>query len=404
MRRVVGWLRGSGGKMPSMTQNPYGDDAFAALNQLVIEGRLTPAQAQAALEAGQSGHTGGQVGQQQTAQLPANPLTNPFAGNPLQAPPVRVVPAWLKPDVVLVMVGSTLLMAAILVSTFWTRSQGDIDWSNYVVGLGATALLLAVAAGAWFLVGDADRKLNLVAWPGALGIVGVGQMIAVAMDDSDAMLYVTGVVILASSAGGYLLTRHSAFVVGAILGLFSVYAQAFDDIYGIDDADGDNFGIAIAVAVFVFVVVVSAVGWFLPTRDLTALIAGVFGVAAYTLTMIALFVIGAVAMAFSGLGELDESGTPPEPDNPYTNDVWFLLALGVVLCAVWTLGWWLRGHDGYRVLVLFMLAGLVPLATVALAVEHPTWWGVAVAALGAAGVAVAGLRALGMIGSTRMHA
>lgn len=216
--------------MPSMTQNPYGDDAFAALNQLVIEGRLTPAQAQAALEAGQSGHTGGQVGQQQTAQLPANPLTNPFAGNPLQAPPVRVVPAWLKPDVVLVMVGSTLLMAAILVSTFWTRSRGDIDWSNYVVGLGATALLLAVAAGAWFLVGDPDRKLNLVAWPGALGIVGVGQMIAVAMDDSDAMLYVTGVVILASSAGGYLLTRHSAFVVGAILGLFSVYAQAFDDI------------------------------------------------------------------------------------------------------------------------------------------------------------------------------
>lgn len=174
--------------------------------------------------------------------------------------------------------------------------------------------------------------------------------------------------------------------------------------YGIDDADGDNFGIAIAVAVFVFVVVVSAVGWFLPTRDLTALIAGVFGVAAYTLTMIALFVIGAVAMAFSGLGELDESGMPPEPDNPYTNNVWFLLALGVVLCAVWTLGWWLRGHDGYRVLVLFMLAGLVPLATVALAVEHPTWWGVAVAALGAVGVAVAGLRALGMIGSTRMHA
>lgn len=352
-----------------MTQTP--DPTFHALNQLVVEGRLAPAQAEAALHAGRAG-----------------------------TPPQRVVPAWFKPDVLLVLFGSSLLFAAAALSTVWTRDRGDIDWSNYIVGLGATAMLLAVAVGGWFLVPDERLKANLVSWPGALGIVGVGQMIGVAMNDSDASLWVIGVVVLGLGTGAYHLSRQPAFVVAALVGVFALYLKVFDSAYGVDDVDGDNVGIALGAAVFIFVVLVSVAGWFLPTRDLTGIIVGVFAVIANTVTMAVLFFASSLMAAFSGLDASMEGGPArKEPDNPYVNDVWFLIAFSVLLTLVWAAMWWLRGHDGYRILVLAMLSSVIPIATLALATEHPSWWGVVVAVLGAAGVALAVLRALGMVGA-----
>ncbi|KQZ76134.1 hypothetical protein [Nocardioides sp. Root151] len=360
-----------------MTQMPQQHDpTYQALNQLVAAGQLSPDQAQAALDATRAG--GGRA---------------PFFANSL-------VPVWLRPDVLLVVFGTALLSAAVAVSTVWTREDGDIDWSNYLVGIGATVVLLAGAAAGWFLVQDPARKANLMSWPGALGAIGVGQMIGVGLDDNDFAVYGVGAVIVALCAGGYYLIRQPAFVVAAIVGIFLLYVQVFDDTYGVDDIDGDNFGIALGLVVLVFTLMITVAGWFLPTRDLTALIVGAFAVGAYAVTLVALVAIAAVSMAFSGFDEMD-GGEPKQPDNPYTNDVWFLLVFGAILTLVWAAAWWLRGHDGYRVLILAMLTSILPAATFALAVEHPTWWGVVLAALGAIGLALAVGRALGMLPNNR---
>ena len=154
--------------------------------------------------------------------------------------------------------------------------------------------------------------------------------------------------------------------------------------------------------VLVFVLLVTVIGWSLPTRDLSAIIVGVFAVFAYTTTMFGLLLVSSIAAAFSGIDqEMASEGSTmgKEPDNPYTNDVWFLLAFGVLLTVVWAAAWWVRGHDGYRALVLAMLTTLIPAATLALAVEHPSRWGVVVAALGALGIVVAMLRAVGLVGA-----
>ena len=57
---------------------------------------------------------------------------------------------------------------------------------------------------------------------------------------------------------------------------------------------------------------------------------------------------------------------------------------------------WLTGHAGFRLLAVAMPALNVPLATLVLAVDHPTWWGVV---LGLAGGAVLGAVALRTVGS-----
>ncbi|WP_157550661.1 hypothetical protein [Nocardioides jensenii] len=354
-----------------MTDQTSGaDSTYLALNQLVTAGQLTPSQAQAALDATRA--TDGRA-----------PL---FASS--------TVPAWLRPDVLLVAFGTSLLTAAVGVSTLWSREDGDLDWSIYVVGIGATILMLAGAAAGWFLVRDSHRKAVLMSWPGALGAVSVGQMVAVGMDDNAAMVYVSGLLIVALCAGGYYLIRQPAFVVGAIIGVFMLYVQVFDDAYGVDDIEGDNVGIAIGLIVLVFTLMVTAGGWLLPTRDLSAIIAGTFAVAAYALTLIGLIAATAFTMAFSGPGFEDE---PSVPENPYKNDVWFLLAFGVLLSLTWAAAWWLRGHDGYRILILAMLGTIFPAATFALASEHPTWWGVVLAVLGAVGLGLAVGRAVGIL-------
>lgn len=338
------------------------DALYDSLNALVVSGNLTAGEAQTAHDAVRRGD-------------PAPRL-----------------------DRVLIAVGSAFVFAAVMISSFKTRGQGDIDWSNYLMGIAGAVGLLGVAAAAYFLVSDLPLRSNLMAWPGALGAVSAGLMLGVAMDDSDATLYVVGLAIAALSGGGWYLTRRGAFLVSGMLGLALVYGQLFDDLIGFDDLDGDNFAMTIAAVIAFFTIAVTAGGWFLPaTRDLTGVLAGIVSVVGFAITLIALSLVGLVTAIFSGFGE---SG-PSRRDDTFDNDVWVIMLIAAILCAGWAWCSWQTGHLGYRLLILGMVVIVVPAATLVLAVQHPTWWELVVGLLGAAALGFAGVRALGGIEEAR---
>ena len=307
-------------------------------------------------------------------------------------------------------IGVGLLAAAIVLSATRSRADGDLDWSNYSVGLGSTAALLLFALAAMLLGRDRSRvadgdidsrngrgREELVTWPGSIGILGVGLMLAVGLEDVDGsedwLPYLVGGVVVALSVVGYAAVRRGAFVVTAILGLGLAYIQLADDVL-VDIGDRDDQVIIVAATIAVFVLGVTALGWLLRARAIAGVVAGVIGVIGLNIVLLALVVVRAVGDFFGELG-MDGVGSGRGSRGPdYDNDVYVILAIAAVLTVLWALAASLDGNPGFTVLAIAMPATMVPMATFVLAVEHPTWWGVALAAVGAVLLALVGLRQL----------
>lgn len=303
--------------------------------------------------------------------------------------------------------GVGLLAAAVVLSSTRARSDGDLDWSNYSVGLGGTAALVLFALIA-MAVGSGRGREELVAWPGSFGVLGVGAMIAIGLEDMDGaedwLAYLVGGVVFLLSAVGFVAVRRGAFVVTAILGLGIAYIQLADDVIT-DIGDEDDQAIIAAATIAVFVLAVTAVGWLFRTRAMSGVVAGVIGVVGFNIVLLALVVTQAFGAFFTDfeMGGIDASGEPTaEPSLPdYDNDVYIILAMAAVLTLLWALAAALDGNPGFTVLAIAMPATLVPTATFVLAVEHPTWWGVGFAAAGAVLLAAVGLKQ--MVGKKRRH-
>ena len=300
-------------------------------------------------------------------------------------------------------IGVGLLAAAVVLSASRARSDGDLDWSNYSVGLGATAALLLIAVAAMVLASGRARE-ELVTWPGVVGILGAGAMLGTGLEDIDGaddwLAYLVGGVIVLLAVVGYVAVRRGAFVVTAIAGLGLLYTQFSDDVI-LDIGSDDDWAIIGAATIAAFVLVVTAVGWLLPTRALSGVVAGVVGVIGINAMMIALAVSQYLGAFFSDFGmSTDYSSTDPtivveKPKTPdYDNDVYVILAIAAVLVLLWALAASLEGNPGFTVLAILMPAVIVPIATMVLAVEHPTWWGVGFAVAGAVLLAFVSLRQL----------
>lgn len=339
--------------------------------------------------------------------VPAGPATMVADGPPPPPPPGPVTPTPPKPvrpglTGALTAIGVGLLAAAIVLSTVRSRIDGDLDWSNYIVGLGSTTVLVLVALVATAVVrrrDDAVARGELVTWPGVVGILGIAAMLGVGIGDQDWVDgwfgYLEGGVITALAILGYLASRRAAYVVTTVGGLALLYFNAFDDLFG-DSVDDDNGMITVAIAVTVFVVGVTVLGWVLPTRATSGVVVGVWGVLAFA----GLLITMAVTKVFSGMffgpmmaieGDDSGSGFGQSDSLDFDNDVWVILALAALLMVMWALAAAWTGHSGFTICAILMPAIVVPLATFVLAVEHPTWWGVAVAAVGAVLLAVGGL-------------
>jgi hypothetical protein len=314
-------------------------------------------------------------------------------------------------DTTVIAVGSGLVVAAVVLSAFYSRGDGDLDWSNYSMGIVATLGLLGTSGLTRFLAGVSERSAVLIAWPGALGAVGAGLMVGVGMDEGDATFYVAGALVVLVSVGGYYyLARHGAFVLSTIAGLLVLYANLYDDVVGteINGGSDDNFGMLAAAAILLFAVAVTAAGWALPSRDLSAVTVGFAAIAGNLMVLSVLFAFTMVEMLFGELDQSMDDGFDPsgnasfEPSgrelvrfDKFDNDVWVILLASLVLCAGWAWCHRQTGHVGYRLLILANLVTVIPASTLVLAVEHPTYWELAVGVLGAAALAFAGVRAIG---------
>lgn len=229
-------------------------------------------------------------------------------------------------------------------------------------------------------------------WAGSVGVLAAGVMVAVAMEDHALTGYVVGGLVTGLALIGYIATRRGAFVVVAILGLLVAYASGFDDVVG-DRSEDDRFVSIVAVAIVAFAVAITVLGWMLPSRVLSGVVAGVIATGGLTLALgvlvVGQFIFGAFGAAMTGL---DGEGTPPEPPS-HDTDVWVILALVAGLVLLWTLAAAITDHPGFTVLAIVLPAIAVPLAVVALAEEHPTWWGAGLAVPGCLVLALAALLA-----------
>lgn len=301
--------------------------------------------------------------------------------------------------------GVGLLGAAIVISTVRTRMDGDLDWSNYTVGLGATAVLVLVAVVAAMLVRRRDNAVGreeLVTWPGTVGILGVALMFSVGLEEQDWLEdifgYVVGGIIAGLAIAGFLAARRAAFVVLALFGIGIVYANAFSDLFG-DVGDENDSAIIVAIGLAVFVVGATVLGWLLPTRATSGAAVAVVGVIGFGLIMAAMLIAQLFSSMFASFGlmgmgtgeESDPFAAPESPDLDFDNDVWVVLGLALLLTVMWALAAARTGHSGFTISAIAMPSVVVPLATFVLAVEHPTWWGVAVAAVGAVLLAGGGM-------------
>lgn len=320
----------------------------------------------------------------ETRQLPGDqpvqPAPGTFAGRLRGQDPERVVVA----------AGVALLATVAVLSAFYSRAHHHLDWSNYAMGLLATLGLLGVAAVGWLLARERDGSSDLVAWPGAFGAVAVGLMLVVALDDNAATAYVAGLAVVGLSVGGYLLVRRDAFVTTAIGGLFVVYLQLCDDLFDFSDG-GDNVATALSAALLVFTVLVTVAGWWLPSRVLSGVLVGILAVAGNAAILTALGVVATFQVAL----DFHSGPEPAKRFDEYDNDVWFILVFALLLVIGWAVAAYLTGHVGFRLLIVAMSVSVVPVSTVVLAVQHPTWWEVVIGALGGLLLVAVSLSALG---------
>ena len=298
-------------------------------------------------------------------------------------------------------VGAGLLGAAVVISRIRSRSDGDLDWSNYAVGLGATAVLLLIALVGAATAGrrEGDRaRADVVTWPGVVGILGVALMIDVgANTDDDWLGYLIGGVVVVLAAVGYLLSRRAAFVVTAIVGLGILYAMGFDELVA-QHVSGDDRSVVESAALCVFVLVVTVLGWVLPSRVVSGVAVGAFGLLGYVgmlLGMLAMRLLGDLFGGQAGWfaatpldGPGADGGGPMSSVVPGASsafresDVWWTVAFVGVLTLVWALAAMLSNHSGFAILAIAAPLVVVPLASAVLAVAHPTWWSAVVAAAG----------------------
>ena len=286
--------------------------------------------------------------------------------------------------------GVALLFAAVILSSNFSRDHGDLDVSNFVMGVLATLALLAIATGARLLAPDSEARSALVSWPGAAGALGAGLVLDALITNDTASTYTASLVALAIAIVGYLVTRAAAFVLAVLVAAVPFYGQLFDDVVGFD-VSADNGFMVLGAAVLVFVLLATAAGWLLPrTRVLTAMVVGVGGLAAMAGLLLGIGVFrslsglftGGAGFSFGGSGKGLDVGPGSVHGDPFENDAYLILLYCVVLVVLWTGCALATGHVGFRLLVLATPAVIVPLAAMALLTRHPTWWEVVAAGLG----------------------
>lgn len=325
------------------------------------------------------------------------PAASPVPGSPPGSRPAAV--ARLGVDTALITLGTAFVGAAVLLSTVFTHRRGSLDASNFVLGLLGTLGLLGIAAAAYALVQQPERRTALAAYPGAVGTAAAGLVVLTAADFDTTSQWLAGLVTLVLAGVGCWLTRQVPYAVAATCGLALVAARLLIRLTGLNNTHltsghlPSHLLVWISLGLWVFAGVVTAAAWFLPGRHVVAVWIGSVALGGNIAAMVVLYLVELVVRTL--LGPLDDLFDGGSSSFYSTGDVVVTVIFAAVAMLVWTVLYLSNGVAGYRVLILAAGAFIPTVAAVVIAISHPSIWELVLGVVGGAilvGVLVLSLR------------
>lgn len=298
----------------------------------------------------------------------------------------RDVGAWSLAErltVAAALLGSALALGAAGVGSFLAdRFDDGFDVQPFLVALGTATALGAITAAVLVVVKDRDYSRWFVAGPAALAVLALALTSDIAFVDWEGASYLIGAVMVVGGAVVYVLARSGGAVAVVVLGGMILVGQFLSDVA----PSGSDSLLWLSVPAVIYGVVVATVGWWLPTRHLTAFLGGVIALGGVLLVL----VIGAFARALaSALGDVDTPGT--NAGSEYSGDSATTLVLGLIVCIGLLALYALAGHSRYAALGTGGTAAIMLTGLFALDLDHTLRWAGGIAVLGAAIAAGAAL-------------
>ncbi len=278
--------------------------------------------------------------------------------------------------------GAGVLLGALGVA-WGLAQQATFNWYAFLVVLVGAVALCVVAAVCALMGSDREHRGWVASVVLAAGIFALALAFAVVLRQQDWSAYVVGALMLVAGIAAYAWLRGSALTVVVVLGGLLVVGQVISDVTSVST----NSALGPGIGILCYGVVVAAAGWWLPSRNVTAMLGGIIALAGVFLVLL---VVGVVAVA-SGLNQqspgrnsaLSSDSSPVEVNG----DVWTALILGLLVCLGFAVLYAVTDFVGYLVLGFGGAALLVLFALAALRTDSRLWLAVIAAVVG--GLAVA---------------
>jgi hypothetical protein len=135
------------------------------------------------------------------------------------------------------------------------------------------------------------------------------------------------------------------------------------------------------------VIVVTVLGWVFPSRAVSGVAVGAFGVASYVVLLAMLLLTQYLSSFAGGVPAPGDDGNG-EPESMFgvsafkDSDIWWIVVFAAILTLLWALAAAVSNHSGFSILAIAMPTLVAPLALVLLAERHPTYWSGSLAAAG----------------------
>lgn len=336
---------------------PAGQDRlYASLNPLVLDGTLTPQQAERVYRA---------INDEPTA----SPTPETHAG-------------WDRPRLFAALtVLATGLMATAYIVAVVVDGSDHSGWKSTLLLL-ATAAVVAAVAAAWLLL---LQHSTWSAWVsgtlGAVALAGLTLAIVVLGGDKDVLVYLTGVLMIAGGAAGFWFLKGQLYTVVAVLGGLIVLGQIFSN--SLDESSDQGDALTVGIAFLFYGVAVAAIGWFFSCRRLV----GVIGLFIGGFSMLVVMLVNAAALLFAvTVSDPTLAGSSRHPDS-VQSDIRVALLFGLIVVVLAALAHAYDGFVGFAVLAFLGALVLPASAIYSWHSEHPIRWGIGFAFVAAVGLA-----------------
>ena len=174
------------------------------------------------------------------------------------------------------------------------NGSSGTQWKSTTLLLG-TAAFVGAAAAVWLLLLEGNGWSTWVS--GVLGAVALAgltfSILVLGSDEADALVYVTGLLMLAGGAAGFWFLKGQLYTVVAVFGGLLVLGQIFSDTLDSGADEGD--ALSVGIAFLFYGLVVAAAGWFFSCRRLL----GVIGLFIGGFAMLAVMLVNAAALALA---------------------------------------------------------------------------------------------------------